>query len=665
LIGDLLRVATYYEGKIRIEAPELGKFVGSDLEDGQLHGLDCETSTFNSFSDSFQLRTVQIATSDVAWVFRMDDPDQREYCREFLSNDVNSFASYTDADVLFVWRGLDVDISHRNVDCRTLGTMASPDDRMGGLGLKDVTKKYLKVNWLDAAQGALEHEMVELYKRDHPTVVRPTKKMVASYGWANIPVDNPIYTKYGGLDAVAARRLVPVLIKKSGAPFSLLRMETWLDAESARLRMRGMVVDQEAYNTLYDSAKAACDYHEQEFGDLVFEMVRRGRKPNYEWFEKPISPRSGKKVAKYLHDMGADFSGFPLTDKGIQMLADGLLTTEDEVKGTYASLKGSNKDLVKRLNVTPEAERAVEHLFAFKEKVYTTTKCEEIQKVIDSENKIHPVLRTCGTVTGRMSSSAPNVQNWPKKDSSLREMIVPEPGYVFIGCDFPSIEIRVGAGLSQCPVLGEILAEGRDIHQETADATGTDRQTAKITNFLCQYNGGPKALNAQTGIEIHRAKEIVQAYWAKYWGMDKYRRYTGKFQPEIRTISNRRIPVPYNYKKSEYMGYKSINYFIQSAARELMVSAWWRFVNTPGTEGMNVVAVIHDEMVVSVKEEDLAFGLTALENAMSLQFMGVTVKSDALLLADAQGRSFWTTGDSAEKYREERAKNGTLVQGLY
>ncbi len=652
-------MTTYREGNIRIEVPEMGQFYPHvaelDLVEGNLFGVDCETNGAHPWSDSFKLRTVQIATTDLAYVFRTDDPDQRAYVRDFLNNDVNSFASHTDADVMFLWRGLGVDISHRNVDTRTLGTLASPSDKQGGLDLKSLAKKYLKVNWLEAAQGALQSEMVELYKRDHPTVSRPPAKEVSAYGWANIPVDHPIYVKYGGLDAVAALLLVPVLIKFSSAPFSLIKMETWLDAQASQMKMRGMQINREAYDKLYTEKKAACDYHEGEFGELVFEHVRRGRKPNYVWTEKPISPRSGKKVAKYLHDMGADFTGFPLTDKGQELLKDGLLTTEDEVYGTYASMGKDNKHLLKTLNVAPEAEVAIEHLFGFKESIYTVTKLEEIAKVIDSTDTVHPTLRACGTVTGRSSSSGPNTQNYSKKDPEMREVFVPRPGYVLIGCDFEQVEIKIAAALSQCPVLLDLLLTGVSMHQMTMDALGVDKPIAKIFNFASLYGAGPKALAKQTGQKYDECRYKLDLFWETYTGLNDFRQKVSRETPDIRTVAHRKIPVPYDWDKHQYRGYVSLNYHIQSAAREMAMAAWWRFVNTPGTEDMNVWAFVHDEFVVEVAESELEFGLAALQSAMNFEFRGVKITAEAVVMADPQGNSFWTTGEAAEKYSKQRA----------
>lgn len=646
---------------IKIHAVEsIADVARINLPFGNLYGLDCETNGRDPFADGFEVRLSQISTEQESYVFRLDQEWQRNYVVSMLANVDTSFTSYTDYDTMAIYNYLGVDISHRNVDCRMLATMASPDDKLGGVDLKTVTRKYLKVEWLGAAQSALTVRFKELYALAFPDDGRATNADVNSWGWANIPLDDEIYVKYAGLDAVAARRLVPVLIKHSKAPFSLLKMETWLDSEAGRMRMRGMNIDTEARDLLYNEKKAACNYHEEKFGELVWEPILRGRAPNKYVIEKPISPRSGKKVARYLYDNGADFTGFPLTEKGLELLAADELTTEDEVVGKYASMGKDNKDLIKNLNVSPEAEQAIEHLFGFKEGIYTVTKLEEIQKVIASDNVIHPVLRTTGCVTGRMSASQPNTQNYSKKDPAMREIAVPPPGYVLIGCDYPNIEVRVGAGLSQCPVLMGVLAEGRDVHQETADATGTDRTTAKITNFLCQYNGGAKALRSQTGIDLVRGKEIVAGYWKKYWGMDQFRKWCGKMaeKGEIRTMSNRRVPVPYNWEKHVYMAYKAINYYSQGAARELIAASWWRFKHQPGTEDMHVWAVIHDEMIVAVPVSQLEFGMRALENAMSFDFMGVEVKSDAVILADATGRLCWTTGEKAVEYAKQRESQG-------
>lgn len=631
---------------------------------GFLYGLDVETNGKDPFAPGFKVRMVQMATEHEAYVFRMDEAWQVNYVTSLLADGDTSWCSYTDYDCMAVHAGLRVDISHRNMDLRSFATMASPDDRLGGVDLKTVSEKYLKVSWLKDSQSALNTRFLELYKLAHPDT-RPINKAVSDWGWANIPVDDFSYVLYAGLDAVAARRLVPVLIGASGAPFSLVKNQIFLDAEAARMRVRGMSVDLSAKELLYDEKKAACDFHEQEFGEVVWEPLWRGRKPNKVMVEKPISPRSGKKVAMYLHKEGADFTGFPLTDKGLKLLEDGELSTEDEVVGKYASLGKDNKELIKSLNVSPEAEQAIEHLFGFKESAYSVIKVEEINKVLDINNIIHPVLRTCGTVTGRSSSSAPNFQNYPKSDPTLRELHVPPPGYVFIGSDFEQVEVKIAGALSQCPVLLELLTTGASMHEMTMKALGVSKPIAKIYNFAILYGAGPKALVKQTGQDYAQCRAGSDTFWQTYYGLDNYRNSTSRMNPEIRTISNRRIPVPYDWDKRQYKGYVSLNYMIQSAAREMAASAWWRFVNDPSSAGCLMSGFVHDEFVVAVPEDRIAVGLAALQNAMCFSFRGVKISAESIVFALPSGKSVWTTGDAAAKYREEREKNGNLIQGKY
>lgn len=415
-----------------------------------------------------------------------------------------------------------------------------------------------------------------------------------------------------------------------------------------------MRVDPYAFKELYTFAKEKCDYHEEEFGRLVQEPYMKGRGTARKEYWKPVSPRSGRKIAQYLYEHGANFTGFPLTDAGQKAAKEGLLTHDDEMKGVYASLAGDNKDLFKKFTLDEEGQEAADHLFGFKEQVYTMTKLEEIQKVI-VDDVVHPGLRTLGTVSGRMSANSPNTQNYSKKDPAMREIFVPRPGYILIGCDFAQIEVRVAAALSRDPLLIEAVTGGKSFHEVTMEALGLDKPKAKIWNFASLYGAGPKALNSQTGIPYNTCRELQPKFWETYSTLARYRNYTMEFTEDIRTISGRRIPVPYFEGKAQ--SYKNLNYMIQGAARELFCASWYRYVNTTCTENASVWAVIHDEMVVEVPFNELDFHLKALQDSMTFSFMGIPIEGEAQVLSDETGRSRWTTGDKGKEYQEFREKS--------
>lgn len=630
------------------------------LPRGELLGLDTETSTHGPFHPDFKIRLLQLATEEEAWVFRMDDPRQRSFVTDFLNDDLNSFASHTDYDMLSAINFLDVDdnIVYRNIDTRLLGTMASPEDRLGMNDLDTLSRKYLGGEFIKDSQ-ALSRRFKEFWEESFPGV-RGSIEEIKNHGWNNIPINDPIYVAYAGKDSLATRRLVEPLVRLSGAPLSLLRMELWLSAQAILMRLRGMLVDPIAFNELYKEAKDNCDLHAEAFGQIVTEPYMKGRGVNRQTYYKPVSPRSGRKVAKFLAEHGADFTGFPMTDGGEKAAKAGTLTFEQEVEGHYASLSKKHKALVAEMNLDPIGQEAAEALFGYKEMIYTQTKLEEVEAAKDHKGYVHPSLRTLGTVTGRMSSSGPNTQNYSRSDTGMREIFISRPDYVFIGCDFSQLEIRVAAALSGCPVLTSSVHGGKSMHEITMEAMNVDKPMAKIINFTLQYNGGAKALREQSGIAIEEGKRMVKKFWQTYTGLAKYRDWTMGFEDEVRTISNRKIPVPQWEGKS--LVYKNLNYFLQSAAREMICASWYRYVNTPGTERGQVFAVIHDELIVEVPIEEMNFHLAALEHSMVFDLRGVKIEAEAQVLADCFGRSRWTTGTKALEYAAYREKHGISIK---
>src|SRR4029077_5092095 len=85
--------------------------------------------------------------------------------------------------------------------------------------------------------------------------------------------------------------------------------------------------------------------------------------------------------------------------------------------------------------------------------------------------RVHTSFNQAGAVTGRLSSSDPNLQNIPIRTAlgrDIRRAFIAEPGYVLISADYSQIEFRVLAHLSEDPVLVEAFREGADFHERTA-----------------------------------------------------------------------------------------------------------------------------------------------------------------------------------------------------
>lgn len=106
-----------------------------------------------------------------------------------------------------------------------------------------------------------------------------------------------------------------------------------------------------------------------------------------------------------------------------------------------------------------------------------------IPELLDEECVLRGDLNSCGTRTGRMSSSNPNLQNQPNNhDFPIRAAFVPRPGYVFINYDYSQLELRVMAHMSKDPKFMDIFLHGRDPHGEVASECGITRKQAKCVN---------------------------------------------------------------------------------------------------------------------------------------------------------------------------------------
>jgi hypothetical protein len=128
------------------------------------------------------------------------------------------------------------------------------------------------------------------------------------------------------------------------------------------------------------------------------------------------------------------------------------------------------------------------------------TYADALPKLLDADNRLHTRYVQTGTVTGRLSSADPNLQNIPK-DKKVRRAFVARKGYVFVEADLSQAELRVLADRTGDPKLRKVYEDDRDIHQSTMDLVGIEeRRVAKIVNFLMVYGGGPKVLRTTYAI---------------------------------------------------------------------------------------------------------------------------------------------------------------------
>lgn len=164
-----------------------------------------------------------------------------------------------------------------------------------------------------------------------------------------------------------------------------------------------------------------------------------------------------------------------------------------------------------------------------------STYVDALPKLIHPETgRLHTSFSQTGAVTGRLSSSDPNLQNIPIRTElgrQIRAAFIAEKDRVLLSADYSQIELRVMAHFSRDPVLLEAFRNGEDIHARTAQEvfgvgplgqTAEHRRAAKAINFGIIYGLSPFGLAQQLGIEQKEAAQFINAYFARYRGVKEY-----------------------------------------------------------------------------------------------------------------------------------------------
>lgn len=238
---------------------------------------------------------------------------------------------------------------------------------------------------------------------------------------------------------------------------------------------------------------------------------------------------------------------------------------------------------------------------------------------------IHTSFNQTVTVTGRLSSSSPNLQNIPVRDAQgkeVRKAFIPYPGQLFFSADYSQIELRIMAHLSQDHNLIEAFMQGNDIHTATAakifnkrleEVTSDERRKAKTANFGIIYGISAFGLAERLGVSRQEAKQLIDDYFATYPGVKAYMNRsieTARERGYTETIFRRRCQLPdINSHNAVVRGYaerNAINAPIQGSAADIIKIAMVRVDRRMKQEGVKskMILQVHDELNFSVLPEE-------------------------------------------------------------
>jgi DNA polymerase-1 len=243
------------------------------------------------------------------------------------------------------------------------------------------------------------------------------------------------------------------------------------------------------------------------------------------------------------------------------------------------------------------------------------------EQIDDRTGRVHTSYHQAVAVTGRLSSSDPNLQNIPIRTAEgrrIRQAFVAPEGYVLLSADYSQIELRIMAHLSGDEGLKRAFAEDGDIHRATAaevfetapaQVTNDQRRAAKAINFGLIYGMSAFGLARQLGIERHAAQDYVTRYFDRYPGVRDYMERTRAGARErgyVETVFGRRLYLPdirsRDRNLQQYAERSAINAPMQGTAADIIkramirVHAWLEESGLPA----HLVMQVHDELVLEV-----------------------------------------------------------------
>lgn len=291
-----------------------------------------------------------------------------------------------------------------------------------------------------------------------------------------------------------------------------------------------------------------------------------------------------------------------------------------------------------------------------------STYCDGLVSLVDPDtHRIHSIFNQTGTVTGRLSSSEPNMQNIPTRTElgrELRKMFVAEEGYMLIDADYSQIELRVLAHLSHDETMIDAFVKGADIHAVTAskilgippeNLTKEQRNSAKAINFGIVYGMSEYTLSQDLNIPFKQAKKYMDDYFSKYNSIRKYLDSEIAFAKEngyVKTIMNRIRYIPELKSGSAQLrsfGERAaMNTPVQGSAADIIKLAMVKVYLRLKQENLKarLILQVHDELIVESPIDECARVKEILkhemENAVKLDVPLTVDMSEGLSWYDAK-----------------------------
>lgn len=355
-----------------------------------------------------------------------------------------------------------------------------------------------------------------------------------------------------------------------------------------------------------------------------------------------------EKVEREIIEMaGVDFNVNSPKQTG-EVLFDHMKISSNPKKTKTGQYRTNEEELMKIRRLHPIVDKILEQRGL---KKLLGTYIDAFPLLVNpNTGKIHTSFNQTVAVTGRLSSSDPNLQNIPIRDErgrELRKLFIPDEGALFASSDYSQIELRIMAHLSGDANMVEAFNEEQDIHAATASkifkvplekVSNEMRGKAKTANFGIIYGITPFGLSERLNIPRGEARDLIDEYFTTFPGVKSYMDESIAVAREkgyVETLLGRKRFLPdINSRNATVRGYaerNAINAPIQGSAADIIKVAMIRIANRFEKEKLRskMILQVHDELDFNVIPDELErvrkIVVEEMENACRLS---VPLKTD-------------------------------------
>jgi len=344
-----------------------------------------------------------------------------------------------------------------------------------------------------------------------------------------------------------------------------------------------------------------------------------------------------------------------------EVLFDSLgLSPPDRTRKTASGYYSTAASVLEELqSAHPAVELILEHREVAKLKsTYTDALRAQVHP---KTGRVHTSYSQIGSVTGRLASSDPNLQNIPIRTElgrQIRKAFVAEPGHLLLDIDYSQIELRIVAHMAQDKAMIEAFEQDQDIHATTAAAVfgipleqvGSDmRRRAKGVNFGLIYGMSAFGLTRTTDLTLAEAEDFVLAYFERFPGVKRYLEATkeqARKDGYVETLLGRRRYFPQleeggpavSQQAKARAEREAINAPIQGTAADILKLAMLDLPEALAKQNLQaqMLLQVHDELVLEVPEDQLPAASDLVQRVMRQAY-----KLDVPLKTEAKTGSNW------------------------